>query len=367
MSRLRISLITLVSVGAVTMGCGRDAATPSAPSSQTVPAAGVAATDGSTLKVTAPTPVSPKDDQQATDAPVLTATTSAPKFAAPVPLQYRFEVYNEAGVKVEDSGLQSSTTYKVTSSLEFKKRYTWRVRSEYQGAAGPWSVEASFISAEGGYIRGNEVFDPLYNGITAGERIGPTTFVPDKGLRLEGFTSYVRYAIPQTITAGEFSMEVEGLRADGPGNKSKVFGMSSNGPDFILDPYRVDIQYRGVDGFPPNAITFRALYGSDSELDVRYEPDTNTRFNSVRILDPNTTYFWKFTWGSEVRLTVRQGGAKDNGPIIYDYGKPTPNGTYNPVPMYAFLGTPVGRSGVESASIPGAIFRNVWISSRPRP
>jgi hypothetical protein len=35
--------------------------------------------------------------------------------------------------------------------------------------------------------------------------------------------------------------------------------------------------------------------------------------------------------------------------------------------MYAFIGTPTGRSGAESASIPGAIYRNVWIGARPRP
>jgi len=31
------------------------------------------------------------------------------------------------------------------------------------------------------------------------------------------------------------------------------------------------------------------------------------------------------------------------------------------------LGAPTGRSGNESASIAGTIYRNVWLSSRPRP
>ena len=46
---------------------------------------------------------------------------------------------------------------------------------------------------------------------------------------------------------------------------------------------------------------------------------------------------------------------------------PSPNGTYAPSPHYAYLGAPTGRSGVESASIPGAIYRNVWIGNKPRP
>ncbi len=58
-------------------------------------------------------------------------------------------------------------------------------------------------------------------------------------------------------------MEVEGLRANAPGDKAKVFGMQEGQDDYITNRYRVDIQYRGTAGFPPNAITFRVLYGDD--------------------------------------------------------------------------------------------------------
>ena len=108
-----------------------------------------------------------------------------------------------------------------------------------------------------------------------------------------------------------------------------------------------------------------SLYGSTDGLDVRYEPSTETRLNSVFALNPATTYYWKATWGSEFRVTVKEGGI--NGRTIYDVGVRSPRGTYNPVPMYAFIGTPTGRSGAESASIPGTIYRNVYIGARPRP
>ena len=65
----------------------------------------------------------------------------------------------------------------------------------------------------------------------------------------------------------------------------------------------------------------------------------------------------EFTWGSRVDLVVREGGI--TGPAFYDYGKPSPNGRYAPNPHYAYLGAPVGRSGTESASIAGTIYRNV--------
>jgi hypothetical protein len=144
-----------------------------------------------------------------------------------------------------------------------------------------------------------------------------------------------------------------------------VFGMQEGQDDFITNRYRVDVQYRGSSGFPPNAITFRALYGSADDLDTRYEPDTDTRLRSAISLNAATTYFWKATWGREFRVTVREGGI--NGRTIYDIGVPSPNGIYAPSPHYAYLGAPTGRSGAESASIPGAIYRNVFIGARPRP
>jgi hypothetical protein len=40
---------------------------------------------------------------------------------------------------------------------------------------------------------------------------------------------------------------------------------------------------------------------------------------------------------------------------------------YAPNPQYAYLGAPVGRSGAEAATIPGTIYRNVWLGKKPRP
>jgi hypothetical protein len=177
--------------------------------------------------------------------------------------------------------------------------------------------------------------------------------------------SYVKYLLPQTITSGEFSMDVEGLRANGPGDKAKVFGMQEGQTDFVTNRYRVDIQYRGVTGVPPNAIQWRVLYGSATNLDVRYEPDTAKRLASVYILNPATTYYWKATWGSDFRLIMREGGI--NGTTLYDFGLPTPRGSYAPNPHYAYLGAPVGRSGGEAATIAGKIYRNVcWGTVRGR-
>src|SRR5215210_4424501 len=105
-------------------------------------------------------------------------------------------------------------------------------------------------------------------------------------------------------------MDVERLRANGPGDKAKVFGMQQ-GPDdsdFVTNKYRIDVQYRGISGVPPNCIQFRVLYGSATDTGVRYEPDAGMRNASVRLLDPSTTYRWQATWGSVFRLVMLQGG-----------------------------------------------------------
>ena len=221
-----------------------------------------------------------------------------------------------------------------------------------------------------GFSRAGELYDPLIFGETVGTLVGSTTFIPGKGIQLNNGQSYVKYLLPATVTNGEFSMDIEGLRANGPGDKAKVFGMQEGQDDFITNRYRVDIQYRGVTGAPPNAITFRALYGSADDLNVRYEPDTNTRFASVFQLNPANTYYWKATWGSEFRVVMKDGGSTGtgvNGIQMYNVGLASTKGQYAPNPHYAYLGAPVGRSGTEAASIPGTIYRNVWLGNKPRP
>lgn len=269
------------------------------------------------------------------------------------------------GTTAVAEGSGGTTSWTPAQDLQPTTRFYWRARATQGETVGPWSSTRSFRTRLMGFNRAGELYDPLIHGETVGERVGSTTFVPGRGIQLNDGVSHVRYLLPQTITSGEFSMDVEGLRANGPGDKAKVFGMQEGQTDFITNPYRVDIQYRGTAGSPPNAIQWRVIYGDADDLDVRYEPDTAKRFASVYLLNPATPYHWKFTWGSAIRLVLREGGI--GGPSLYDYGMPAPDGSYAPSPHYAYLGAPVGRSGNESASIAGTIYRNVWLANRPRP
>jgi len=280
-------------------------------------------------------------------------TSNVPGFAATV------------GATAVPEGANGTTSWTPEQDLQPSTVFYWRARATQGSSSSGWSATSTFRSKLVGFNRNGELYDPLIHGETIGEIVGSASFAPGKGIQLNNGQSYVKYLLTQTITNGEFSMDVEGLRANGPGDKAKVFGMQEGQSDFITNRYRVDIQYRGVVGVPPNAIQWRVLYGSADELDVRYEPDTAKRFASVLMLNPATTYHWKATWGSDFRLVVREGGI--SGASIYDFGLPTPRGVYAPNPHYAYLGAPVGRSGNESASIAGTIYRNVWLANRPRP
>ena len=270
-------------------------------------------------------------------------------------------------------GSGGKTSFTVESDLQPTTAFFWRARAIQGTATGPWSDTFKFKSKLVGFSRAGELYDPLIHGETVGTIVGSATFLPGQGLQLNsgagGVVGYVRYVLPQTISNGEFSMDVMGLRANGPGDKAKVFGMQQ-GPDdsdFVTNLYRIDIQYRGVNGVPPNCIQFRVLYGSATDTSVRYEPDTAKRNASVVLLNPATKYYWKATWGSVFNLFMREGGVTGTGSTLYNFGVPTPKGAYLPNPHYAYLGAPPARSGPEAASIPGSIYSNVWIGNRPRP
>ena len=270
-------------------------------------------------------------------------------------------VVTKAGVP-EGSG---TTSFTVDEDLQPTTKLFWRARVVQGSTTSEWSAGASFRTKLMGFSRAGELYDPLIHGETVGQVVGDVTFIPGRGVQLNAVSSHITYLLPATISSGEFSMDVEGLRANAPGDKAKVFGMQEGQGDFITNDYRVDIQYRGTTGVPPNAIQWRVIYGDADDLSVRYEPDTAKRFESVFLLNPSTTYHWKFNWGTAVNLTMIEGGL--GGHVLYDFGMPTPRGAYRPATHYCYLGAPLGRSGNESASIPGTIYRNVWIGAQPRP
>ena len=369
----RLPLLAGVLALSMASACGGDKA-PSAPTTTTA------------ARLTAPVGETPSADEQLdTLRPMLTVKNGTSDQATGA-RTYEFQVsdtgtFNSAvtafssspsgfAVMVGKTGVPENaagrTSFQPDQDLQPTTRYYWRARVVQGTGQSDWSAVSTFKTKLVGYNRAGELYDPLIHGETVGDRIGSTDFIPGKGIRVNSNTSYVRYLLPATISNGEFSMEIEGLHPDFPGDKTKLFGMQEGQDDYITNRYRVDIQYRGQQGFPPNSITYRVLYGDDPCC--KYEPDTDTRFRSVYALNPSIPYFWKFTWGTgtEVRVSVKEDGINGTK-TINNVGVPTPKGVYAPSPHYAYLGAPTGRSGAESASVPGAIYRNVWIGNHPRP
>lgn len=169
-----VALVALVFVAA----CSQAPQTPVSAS----PAGGSTAAnaDGSTLKVTAPVIVSPRGgDQIETRKPDLVFANSTGKFTA-VALQYRVESFDAAGVflgaRLVSQGSGGQTTFASESDLPYDTVFSWRVRAEFDGQAGPWSATESFRTPKapvaGGTpgsvgpprsIQFNEAFDIIVN------------------------------------------------------------------------------------------------------------------------------------------------------------------------------------------------------------
>jgi hypothetical protein len=326
-------------------------------------------------KLIPPTLESPADNEQlGTLKPTLTVNNGTSDQAGT--RTYEFQVSDNAAFSAAAGGFVSpfavvvnkmvpegigKTGFTVDQDLQPTTKFYWRVRMVQGATTSEWSSTRSFKSKLVGYLKAGELYDPLIHGETVGQIVGNVTLIPGRGAKLEDKLSYIKYLLPQTVQTGEFSMEVEGLAANGPGDKAKVFGMQEGQDDFITNRYRVDAQYRGVTGVPPNCIQWRAMFGGD---DHRIEPDTATRLASVFLLEGTRTYYWKATWDHGFRLEVFEDGPA--GRLFYNQWAET-SATYNPTPHYAYVGAPVGRSGSEAATIPGTIYRNVWLSNRPRP
>jgi len=350
----------------VALGCSNDAPTPVSPSGAASGASG-AGPAGETLKATAPTPQSPVNNQQP-DSLVLVAGKSSPTYSAGSSLSYayEFEIRNSSGStavcpSTTVAGGSGSTVQAAPTNcnLEFEQQYSWRARAIFAGAAGPWSANSTFRAPAGGYIRGNEIMDPLTNGKTAGMISGPTQFIPGTGIQLLDHTSFVTYPLQQNLQEGEISMMILNGDEGNPGDKSKVFAMQE-GPDIndiTTDDYRMTAELRGRNYGAPGSVTFRIICGDGVSRDAERD---QVNFNS------SIWYFWRFTWRvGTARLEVKENGP--NGRTVFDHTTGTGGHPYRPEPHLVHLGSPAGRGGLLDATMPGIIIKNLWVSNRPRP
>jgi hypothetical protein len=349
---------------AVVGSCGKSTPSPSSPSAA-VPGDANANPDGSTLKATAPTPQSPMNGVKLdTPSVVLQIGNSTMKFAPGVGLGYRFEVFNAGGARVYQSGLvpagAGSTSHEVAAPLEGDQTYSWQARAEYQGSAGPWSARSNtnFIAPNNvGYIRGSELYDPLVAGRTIGHVVGPHEWIPGVGLKLLSHESHVSYELQETCSECEMSVITTNVIFNTEGGKTKIMAMSQGYSDIVENDRRMTVEKRGD---PPGVVAWRLITHGD-------QVDTEGAEREQVFFDPGQTYLWEASWRSNFFNVRILQGASPNGEDIYEKGKHFEGRPYDPNPHVVFIGAPIGRSGLDGASVPDVIYRQLWVSSRPRP
>lgn len=125
------------------------AGTPETPASPTATTDIVAAAnpDGSLLKATAPSNLSPRDATLDTRRPTLTFNKSEGRFA-PAGFAYDLEIQNAAGAIVYPRTIGeipgTVQQHVIDLELDYETTYWWRVRAVYEGQDGPWSAFAEF-------------------------------------------------------------------------------------------------------------------------------------------------------------------------------------------------------------------------------
>jgi hypothetical protein len=359
----KIACIAVLGLVAAAAACSKSPQAPASPNSSS-PTAASAAADGSTLKATSPTPQSPINGQQPQTLDiVLMVSNAAVKYVDGFTPAYRFQIFNSTNTLAYDSGVVPSggagvTAHTVNAQLNGDEPYTWQARAEFGNDVGPWSARANFVApASTGYIRGNELYDPLVNGKTVGQLMGDVSWVPGVGIKLNSQLGYVQYQLGQTLEEGEFSILVTGMPANTKGGKTKLFAMGQGYDDIVTNDRRMTVEKRGD---PPGIIAWRF---------ITHDDQVDTEGSSERLFYnflENQTYFWQATWrGNRFNLLIREGGV--DGRTVYNIGKNFKGRAYDPAPHVIYLGSPIGRSGEDGASVDRAIIRQVWVSGRPRP
>ena len=117
-------------------------------------------------------------------------------------------------------------------------------RAFIPGAIRPWSDSATFRTKIEGSNRPGELYDPLTNAQTIGAVVNSVTLTPGRGATINSNESHIRYHLVQTVTAGEFSMEVDGIQNFSPGDKTKIMSMYDGNGVITTSDYRMTVEKR---------------------------------------------------------------------------------------------------------------------------
>jgi hypothetical protein len=135
---VKVRTLVLVAALATAAACGSTPAAPAAPTN----------TVSASPNIGAPPVQSPTGGQLMGGLTVTLTAGTATVDQSSFSLLYRFQILDAAGNIAEDSGLVSGTSWTNTKALTPLATFTWRVRAESQGFAGPWSATGSFATPD---------------------------------------------------------------------------------------------------------------------------------------------------------------------------------------------------------------------------
>jgi hypothetical protein len=349
MSRNLIAVTGVTVLLGLALACTSNSSTPLAPTTPTTGGASGTASDGSTLKVTAPVAQSPTGGVKPSTGPatLVVGAATAPFTATPA-LQYRFQVFNAANAMVENV-LVNGTNHPVDAELTVNASYSWQARAEYQGFVGPWSAKASFIAPESAFLKGNQFADPLTNGRTVGVQHGGT-FIAGQGWQSLSHSDGIDYDLDTPCFDNcrlEFDATNFGPQEGEPDLKDVKWVSMGDAADFgSFGAFR--------DGLWKMHLVQRADYPTGIEIVWRNglnSPDTDPGDHRIKlnqtdvVFHSSSVYHFQLDW-STAGYTIAVNGAV----VMTDgWGRP-----YAPPHMRVSLGCyPRGESFI------GTIYRNI--------
>ena len=157
--RIQLKCAVVVVCAAVAMACSESAPSPVSPSAVGESSSALNA-DGSNLKVTAPVAVTPLFEATNIGVrPTLAAISSTAHNVSNASFSYRFQVADSDSFdNIVSNGMGAVDSagvarFEVDPALGSGRRYSWRVRAEFQDAVGPWSNVSAFTTVGQGGVQ----------------------------------------------------------------------------------------------------------------------------------------------------------------------------------------------------------------------
>ena len=298
MSRNLVAVTGVVVLLGLTLACTSNSSTPLIPTTPSTSGTLGTAADGSTLKVTAPAPLSPINDQKPAIGPArLVVSPSTAPFVSAIAVKYRFQVFNSANALV-DNALVGTTSYDVAADLTVNSRHTWRARAEGGNDFGPWSTTASFVAPETAFLGVNTFADPLTNGRTVGIQRGGH-FTSGQGWSADSLSGGIDYDLQQACTGCTLEFDVTNFgKAEGQGVDKDLkwitMGDAATFGDFGAfrnHPWKMHLEQRSDGNGTGMKITWRnGGFGEDDPGDHVLKMDPAVNWNS------NEVFHFKLVW-----------------------------------------------------------------------